>query len=68
MKVGIGIYIEKRMVGKGDMVSIPKFKDGTWLDLTSGKDYEVKGISQTNNLLIENNSGVTKEYATVFFQ
>lgn len=68
MKIGIGIYAEKRMVGKGDIVKASNSLNFEGSDCTGGKEYKVSGISTTNNLLIKNDKGVIKEYATVFFQ
>lgn len=65
MKVRVGCSVKDYFVGKGDTViaswSVRK------LGCTEGKRYDIKGISPNKNLIIENDNGVTKEYASVHF-
>lgn len=65
MKVRVGCSVKDYFVGKCDMVT------ASWsvreLGCTEGKVYKIKGISPNKNLIIENENGVTKEYAPVHF-
>lgn len=65
MKVKIGCSVKQYLAGKGDRVlsswSVKQF------GFTLGNAYEIKGISPTKNLIIDNDNGETREYDPVHF-
>ncbi|MBE7896232.1 hypothetical protein G7L40_19980 [Paenibacillus polymyxa] len=65
MKVRIGCTVKDYLRGKGDIVLASWSIE--WAGFTVGKAYQIKDISQTKNLIIENDNGETKEYASVHF-
>ncbi|MFE8703958.1 hypothetical protein ACFYKX_25630 [Cytobacillus sp. FJAT-54145] len=67
MKVRVGCSVKDCFVGKGDMVTASWSIGFEGSACTVGKAYEVKSISSSKNLLIENDNGVTKEYSPLHF-
>ncbi|USK62247.1 hypothetical protein [Peribacillus asahii] len=65
MKVRVGCSVKDHFAGKGDMVLASWSIE--WAGFTVGKTYQIKGISPTKNLIIENGNGETKEYDPVHF-
>lgn len=68
MKVKIGCYVKEYLAGKGDMVIASWSLGFDGSTCTVGKAYEIKGISPTKNLIIENDNGVMKEYSPLHFE
>lgn len=68
MKVRIGCSIKDYLRGKGDFVIASWSLGFEGSSCTVGKEYEIKGIGLTKNLIIENDNGETKEYDPVHFK
>jgi len=67
MNIRVGCTTKDYFVNKGSIV-IASWSLQWSDDITVGNIYEIKGISSTKNLIIENNKGKIEEYSPVHFR